>query len=200
MAYSQDSNCQNPIVLVHGLWNTVGIFARLIPYLESQGRTVHAFNLIPNNGDVGIEALAQQLQDSIDHTLGDYEIFDLLGFSMGGLVSRFYLQKLGGLHRVKHFVTVSTPHYGTTMAFFRWNPGGRQMRPGSQFLRALNQDIQMLQKTTLTSLWTPLDLLVVPASSCCLPIGQSKKLWISSHNNMLSHELSLKTIGQALSS
>jgi triacylglycerol lipase len=74
---------------------------------------------------------------------------------MGGLVSRYYLQRLGGIHRVRKFVTIATPHRGTWTGFLRANPGARDMRPGSAFLRDLNRDVEMLDGISFTSIWSP---------------------------------------------
>lgn len=186
------------IVLVHGLWNTVNIFWQLRPYLEDQGWNVHAVNLTPNNGDISIDQQAHQLKTFIDRTLSDQQPFNLLGFSMGGLVSRYYLQRLGGLQRVRRFVGVAVPHYGSTLAWFRWNIGGRQMRPGSSFLADLNRDIETIMVCQPLSLWTPYDLLVLPAHHCCLPIGENKRIPVPSHNGMLRDKRSLTAIVQAL--
>jgi triacylglycerol lipase len=189
---------KRPVVLVHGLWNTPNIFWRLRSHLESHHWQVYAPSLTPNNGDIGIESLAHQLQDYITLLAAQHARFDLVGFSMGGLVSRYYLQHLEGIHRVHRFVSVATPHYGSAMAFFRWNPGGRQMQPGSRFLASLNRDLHKLHSVNLVDVWTPFDALVVPASSCRLPIGQGVCLPVSSHNNLLRDERSLEAISQAL--
>lgn len=186
------------VVLVHGLWNTVNIFWQLRPYLEDQGWSVHAVNLTPNNGDISIDQQAHQLKTFVDETLSDQQRFNLLGFSMGGLVSRYYLQRLGGLQRVRRFVGVAVPHYGSTLAWFRWNIGVRQMRPGSGFLANLNQDMEMLSVCRPLSLWTPYDLLVLPAHHCRLPVGENQRLPVSSHNGMLRDQQSLAAIAQAL--
>jgi triacylglycerol lipase len=73
------------------------------------------------------------------------------------------------------------------------------MQPGSHFLRELNRDLDQLRQIQLTSLWTPFDLLVVPAVSGRLPLGDARRLWVSSHNNMLRDQQSLKAIIDALS-
>ncbi|MEM8806904.1 MAG: alpha/beta fold hydrolase [Cyanobacteria bacterium P01_G01_bin.38] len=190
---------RNSVVLVHGLWNTVNIFWKLRSHLETHGWHIHAPNLTPNNGDVGIEVLAQQLCAFIEQRFEPRQRFDLLGFSMGGLISRYYLQRLGGVKRVKRFVAVSTPHRGSMMAWFRQNPGGLQMRPGSRFLTDLNQDAHQLEQIQVTSLWTPFDVLVVPASSGQLEVGQSLKLSVATHNKMLRATSSLEAIVQSLS-
>ena len=189
---------QPAIVLVHGLWNTVNIFGRLYKHLENQGWTVYAVSLIPNNGDIGIEQQAEQLCEFIERSLGSQRSFYLLGFSMGGLVSRYYLQRLGGLRRVRRFVAVAVHHYGSALAWFRWNKGGLQMRPGSRFLTDLNRDIEKLSVCHPLSLWTPYDLLVLPARHCCLPVGENQRLPVRTHNGMLWDERSLAAIAQGL--
>ncbi|MEO0870251.1 MAG: lipase, partial [Cyanobacteria bacterium J06642_11] len=123
----------------------------------------------------------------------------LLGFSMGGLVSRYYLQRLGGLQRVRQFVGVAVPNYGSTLAWFRWNIGGMQMRPSSPFLTDLNQDLAILQRCRPVWLWTPYDLLVLPARNCCLGVGKNQRLPVGSHNGMLRDERSLRAIATILS-
>ena len=65
---------------------------------------------------------------------------------MGGLVSRYYVQRLGGIERVRRLITISTPHQGTLWAHMVGNPGSRQMRPGSAFLSKLNHDAAMLER------------------------------------------------------
>ncbi|MEM7066203.1 MAG: alpha/beta fold hydrolase [Cyanobacteria bacterium P01_B01_bin.77] len=186
------------VVLVHGLWNTVNIFERLQLYLERQGWDVHAVSLLPNNGDIGIDQQADQLERFVELSLGSQRSFYLVGFSMGGLVSRYYLQRLGGQRRVQRFIGVAVPHYGSALAWFRWNIGGTQMRPGSSFLADLNRDMERLLVCRPLSLWTPYDLLVLPARHCCLPIGENQCLPVKSHDGMLRDERSLRAIATAL--
>lgn len=188
------------VVLVHGLWNTVNIFWRLRGYLEEQGWNVHAVELTPNNGDISIEQQAFQLKTFVEQVLTIEQSFALLGFSMGGLVSRYYLQRLEGWQRVRRFIGVAVPHYGSTLAWVRWNIGGIQMRPGSAFLADLNQDMERLSVCRPLSLWTPYDLLVIPAWNCCLPIGENQRLPVIYHNGMVRNQQSLVAIAQALKS
>ncbi|MEO1620685.1 MAG: alpha/beta fold hydrolase [Cyanobacteria bacterium J06632_3] len=195
----QPSTCQRPVVLVHGLWNTVDIFWRLRSHLAQFNRPVYGLSMAPNNGDIGIDEQAHQLKAYIESALPPEQSFDLVGFSMGGLVSRYYLQRLNGLNRVQRFVTIATPHYGSAMAWGRWNIGGRQLRPGSKFLRDLNQDLYTLESLNITTIWTPWDLLVVPATSCRLPIGTPRRVLTPSHNSLLTQPAALEAISSALS-
>ena len=193
---------RNPVVLVHGIWNTAGIFATLQAHLEREGWRVYAPSLTPNNGDAPLEKLAEQIAGFINSALGSQQPFDLLGFSMGGLIARYYVQRLGGLARVQRFVTVSTPHQGTLLGALSHRYGIRQMRPDSPFLKALNQDIHQLKSVQLSSLWTPFDLLILPPWSSDLSqqsVGQSQRLKVSTHNQMICDALGLEAIATCLS-
>src|SRR5688500_8203209 len=95
-----------PVVLVHGIYSSSRDMARMARHLRSHGREVFTPDLSPNCGRAGIDELAQQLAEFTETHLQGRK-FDLVGFSMGGLVSRYYVQRLGGADRVTHFVTVS---------------------------------------------------------------------------------------------
>jgi triacylglycerol lipase len=198
--YAPQMTRSRSVVLLHGIDDTTRLFSRLGPFLEERGWTVHAWNLVPNDGSAGIDALARQVQVRIDDALGRDEIFDLLGFSMGGIVARYYLQRLGGLARVERLVTISSPHRGTWMAYFRRNTGARQMRPRSMFLRDLDQDRADLARLKFTSIWTPLDLMILPAASSVIPEAKSIGVSVLAHPLMVRDGRVLQLVAEALSS
>ncbi len=196
---------KNPVVLVHGIWNTANIFSPLRAYLEDLGWQTYALSLCPNNGDAPLELLAEQVCEFVTAQIEPHQPFDLVGFSMGGLISRYYVQRLGGLARVQRFVTVSAPHQGTVLGAFSRRYGIRQMRPGSPLIKSLNQDIHQLNTLTFSSLWTPFDLLILPPRSSDLQnfktmeIGRSHKLRIPAHNRMIRDREGLEAIAHGLS-
>jgi len=162
-----------PVVLVHGIYDTVAIFRRMKPYLERHRFPVQAIPLIPNDGRAPLDELAGQLDAQVRAAFGAGETIHLVGFSMGGLVSRYYVQRLGGIQRVGKFITIGTPHRGTRTAFLHSGMGARNMRPGSAFLQDLNRDVEMLERVSFASIWTPLDLMILPASSSRIEVGRS---------------------------
>jgi triacylglycerol lipase len=169
------------VVLVHGIWDTSRVFARMGRWLEAHGYRALAVDLKPSDGSVGLEKLAEQLRDFVDVQLAAGEPFDLVGFSMGGLVCRYYVQRLGGVERVRRFITISSPHRGTYWAYTARNLGSRQMRPGSQFLVDLDRDMQSLERVKVASIWTPLDLMIVPAGSSRLGVGEEFRVTVGLH-------------------
>lgn len=192
------SDRSNPVLLIHGLDDTIRIFDRMAPFLQAHGRKVHAIGLTPSNGDVGLEHLAQQVADYVATSFAADQSLDLIGFSMGGIVSRYYLQRLGGLCRVQRFISLASPHHGTWTAYCRQNIGARQMRPNSPFLQDLNQDVQALAAISVTSIWTPMDLMIIPAHSSELPIGQNLQIPVAYHPWMVKDRSSLETVAQLL--
>jgi triacylglycerol lipase len=188
----------HPVLLLHGIWDTGTIFCPMTRYLNSLGWETHDLNLTPNNGDGCLKQLAQQVAEYADRAFAPGTPFDLLGFSMGGIVGRYYLQRLSGLDRVQRFVSLSSPHNGTWVAYGSLRLGCMQMRPNHPFLQDLNQDIATLDRVNFTSIWTPLDAMIVPASSSQVPVGRNVKVWVPLHRDMVSNPNSLKAIATAL--
>lgn len=188
-----------PLLLVHGIGDTGSVFNRMIAYLRDRGWSeIHTIDLTPNNGDIGLERLAQQVRTYVETNLAYAKAIDVIGFSMGGIVSRYYIQRLAGAQRVRHFITLSSPHKGTWTGYFRQNPGVRQMRPGSDFLQDLNKTVHELQQVMFTSLWTPYDLMIVPANSSQLPVGNMAQLPVLAHPWMLTDQRVLAAIAAIL--
>ena len=190
---------RHPVVLVHGFWDTARVLTTLSAYLSNRGWSVYSLDLVPNDGTQALEQLAQQLDSYINRTFAPEQPIDLVGYSMGGLVSRYYVQRLGGLDRVRRFITLSSPHHGTWTAYTFDQPGCRQMRPNSPFLEDLNRDaIAQLSRLNFTSLWTPYDLMILPAQSSLMPVGQAIELPVFLHRWMVSDSRSLQVIAQLL--
>ena len=191
---------RNPVLLIHGIGDSAWSMRALARHLRAEGREVHAITFERNWGQLGLEQLAEQVADFAERELPRGEKFDLVGFSMGGLVARYYVQRLGGLERVQHFVTISTPHQGTALAWCLDTPGVRRMRPGSAFLRDLADDAAQLAAIEFTSLWTPLDLVIVPAKSSVLAVGRAERLWCVAHPLMVRDRRCLRAVAVALDS
>ncbi|MFV2119139.1 esterase/lipase family protein, partial [Streptomyces sp. Act-28] len=93
---------------------------------------------------------------------------DRVGHSLGGLVARYYVQRLGGAPRVRTVVTLGTPHGGTRAALLAGvHPLVRQMRPGSSVLRELAAPAPGC-RTRFVSFWSELDLWMSPVETARL--------------------------------
>lgn len=190
---------RNPVLLIHGIDDTNAIFERMASCLKNLGWSVHSLDLVPNCGAAGLEVLAEQVARYVERTFPDGQAIDLVGFSMGGIVGRYYVQRLGGIKRVQRFITISSPHQGTWSAYARLNSGCGQMRPNSPFLLDLHQDITMLNQINFTSLWTPFDLIIIPSNSSHLPVGKSIQVPVGGHAWMVTDWRSILRVAEVLS-
>jgi triacylglycerol lipase len=188
-----------PVILIHGIDDSVRLFRTMQPFLEQRGFSVHSFNLTPNDGTASLSRLARQVESYVRERLRTEETFDIVGFSMGGLIARYYIQRLGGLGRVRRFITIAAPHRGTWTAYLRNNPGARDMRPGSPFLMDLDRDADSLGALSFTSIWTPLDLMIVPSTSSRLGIGRSIPVLSLAHPLMVRNRKVLRLVESILS-
>ena len=139
------------VIFVPGIWDTGGKFDRMAEALGKAGWQTYEVALAPNDGSVSLSRLAKDLRKFVNRKLGWGRRFDIVAFSMGGLVARSYVQRFGGLARVDHFVTISTPHNGTVTADLGNLPGFLDMQPQSAFLANLNKGVDRLSKTSVTS-------------------------------------------------
>jgi triacylglycerol lipase len=72
------------------------------------------------------------------------------------------------------------------------------MRPNSEFLQALNQRMDMLKAIQFTSIWTPLDLTIIPANSSQMPLGEEVQIPVPLHPWMIRDRRSLQAVASAL--
>ncbi len=193
-----NSHRRNPVILIHGIFRKAYVFDKMARYLQQRGWEVHRFDVLPNHSFVGLDILALQIKDYIDCHFPPEQSLDLVGLSMGGLVSRYYVQRLGGIHRIQRLITIASPHHGTWLAYLLPSVGCRQMRPGSQFLADLNQDLQSLSLLQVISLWTPYDCIIIPAHSSEMPIGHNVKLSVFPHPMMVRSDRTLTALELAL--
>lgn len=182
------------IVLVHGIFSTGKVFFRMKKKLEKCGHKYFAPNLKPSDGKTGLVDLAQKLEKFIKNELGDSKKFILVGFSMGGIISRYYLQNLDGAKRVEKFFAISSPHNGTFTAYLYFGKGVKQLRPQSKFLKQLNESQDTLKEIKLFAYYTPFDLSVLPYTSSRWNIAINKKFYSLMHWFMIFNKNVIKKI------
>ncbi|HEY5894533.1 MAG TPA: alpha/beta fold hydrolase [Chthoniobacterales bacterium] len=190
---------QNPVLLVHGIYDSAASMRVMKQWLKSQGWKVHELSLVPNDGRLPLEELARQVDTFVSATFVQGQKFDMVAFSMGGIVCRYYLQRMAGERRVSRFVQISSPNHGTWTASLFSKPGCVQMRRDSQFLKSLNSDVSGLAKVQFTTIWTPLDLVILPATSSVMPIGKNIRLWVLAHPLMVVQPSVFRAVANALS-
>jgi triacylglycerol lipase len=195
-------SAQPPVLVVHGLWDSRERIEPLVSGLNDRGLTdVASFDLVPNSGRAPIADLARQVQVHAAALSGERATakIDLVGFSMGALAARYYLQRCGGRDRVRRFISISGPHAGTWTAFALPFEGVRQMRPGSALLRDLDADQQPFGDVDVHCIYTSLDLMIVPATSSVLRNARSvHRVSVPLHRWMLHDRRVLDIVARLL--
>lgn len=190
-----------PVLIVHGIWDSRARMRELEQGLVARGFPhIRAFDLKPNDGRAPLAALAAQAKQQADALLEEHGgPIDLVGFSMGALISRYYLQRLGGKEKVRRFISISGPHRGTLAAYALPLAGLRDMRPGSALLRDLEADPDAFGEVEVHCLYTPYDLMIVPATSSVLPGARSvQRIELPIHRMMITQRAALDAIASVL--
>jgi triacylglycerol lipase len=169
------------VVLVHGIFQKGYSFLPMQKKLQAQGFDCLIPSLKPADARSGIDVLAQQLDREINAKWGDNAEVHIVAHSMGGLVSRYYLQELGGAKKCKTLITLATPHHGTNAAYCYPGTGAIQMRPGSEFLQNLEKTSNRLQGIRILSYRTPLDLIILPSTSSHWDLAENHRIWVPAH-------------------
>jgi hypothetical protein len=155
-----------PVVLLHGFVDNRSAFVLLRRTLARGGhRRIESLNHSPLTCDIRVaaELLGRHVEDLLARTGQDR--VDVVGHSLGGLIARYYVQRLGGDLRVRTLVTLGTPHSGTRVApLADAHPIVRQMRPHSALLEELRGPAPGC-RTRFVSFWSDLDRVMVPVET-----------------------------------
>ncbi|WP_299805731.1 alpha/beta fold hydrolase [uncultured Shewanella sp.] len=174
------------VVLVHGIFNTGHVMRVLQKRLQASGHECFSPTISPFDGRHGIEHAAKELGQQIDAIFGVDANIVLVGFSMGGIVGRYYMQRLNGARRVSQFFSLSTPHNGSYLAYLPYpSKGIKQLRPNSDLLVELAKSEAVLEGVKLYSYWTPIDFTIVPSSSSCWRVAENKSFIIILHLSVI---------------
>lgn len=175
---------ETPILLVHGMVDNRSIFTVLRRGLVRRGfGRIDTMNYSILTGDIRVAAarLAEEVERIVEET--GYERIHVIGHSMGGLIARYYVTRLGGDQRVHTLVTLGTPHQGSHLALAWNNSLTRQLRPGSALLSELAKPVRNCQ-TRFIVYWSDLDQVILPPRNAALH-----------HKDLNVHNIELHGVG-----
>jgi pimeloyl-ACP methyl ester carboxylesterase len=173
-----------PILLLHGIMDNRSVFTVFRRTLRRRGfGTVHAVNYSLFTGD--IRSAAHELRGHVENLLerSGAERLHIVGHSLGGMIARYYVQRMGGAAGVDSLVTLGSPHRGTLTAYLMPTPLARQLRPGSDVLEELAASAPGCS-TRFLVVWSRMDQMVVPQRNARL-----------AHPDLLTEEFELRDVG-----
>ncbi len=151
-----------PILLIHGILDNRSVFTVFRRALHRRGfGVVHAVNYGLFTGD--LRDAARELHDHVERlceATGADKVH-IVGHSLGGVIARYFVQRMGGSARVDTLVTLGSPHAGTLGAYLIPTALGRQLRPGSPLLTELEEPAPGCT-TRFLVVWSRMDQMVVP--------------------------------------
>ncbi|MEV0369984.1 alpha/beta fold hydrolase [Streptomyces sp. NPDC050636] len=155
-----------PVLLLHGFIDNRSVFVLLRRSLHRYGWPhVEALNYSPLTCDLrkAAELLGRHVEEVCTRT--GHRRLDIVGHSLGGLIARYYVQRLGGDARVRTVITLGTPHSGTrAVPLMSAHPIVRQMRPDSDVIAELALPAPHC-RTRFVAFWSDEDQVMVPAET-----------------------------------
>jgi triacylglycerol lipase len=161
-----------PVLLVPGYGGSTAALQVLADALRASGRETH---LVPSgSGTRDLRDQAADLEKAVRRVLEDSGAasVDVVGYSAGGVVLRYYVAELGGGSTVRRAVTLASPHHGTDLAALAGSLGSQacpeacqQLDPDSELLRRLNAGDETPAGPAWVAVWTENDKTVVPPDS-----------------------------------
>ena len=160
---------ETPILLVHGAIENHAIFTVMERTLRRRGfqaLSAYDYGLLTQH----IPRAAVRFGECIEKlsTVTGYERIHVIGHSLGGLIARYYVQRLGGDSRVHTLVTLATPHQGTQLARAApMLPLVRQLTPSSAVIQELAEPAPGC-RTRFIAFHSDIDPVIVPSRNARL--------------------------------
>ena len=169
LKHSRKAPNPRPILLVHGIVHNRSAFMaveRRLGQLKWVNVYTHNYNTLSGGIFQMMENLDTKIDQMIERT-GSSQV-DVIAHSLGGIVARTYMTVGKGRGKVRHLVTLGTPHQGTNMSFIA---RGLNIGTLAQDLRCGSYLLDLLRHTALpkgcsvTSIYSPFDWTCSPGEN-----------------------------------
>jgi triacylglycerol esterase/lipase EstA (alpha/beta hydrolase family) len=178
-----DSAAKRAVVFVHGYGAAGAVFEPMRVEVERRLRlptvdfTYRSFD--------SFAKITAELGRMLDR-LGEGRRLDLVGHSLGGILSRWYAQEMNGARHIARIVTLATPHAGTSSARLAPGPLRHVLLPNSTVVRRLASGRARADRIAHTALVAGADLMITPPASAAA-ITDATVRWFDDlgHNALL---------------
>ncbi len=195
-----------PILFVHGFLGSGATWAGMSQEINNLGFSTTSRNYFVGDGSIGdqSEKLSLDVKGTIiDFTRKGIKItkVDIVAHSMGGLISRYFLQSELYNDNVRKLITVGTPHHGvSSIGFYIGRMGTAwyelhekavyELRENSDFLKDLNASEtsgrHLVEGVEYGNIYVNPSDYVVSASSARLNMVPSAIMYSMSHSTDIS--------------
>ena len=192
-----------PVVFVHGFggnasnWTTAMQVFRAAGYNSNQ-LFAYEYNSFGSNitNAQGLAAFVNRVRQQT----GAAQV-DVVNHSMGGLVTGWYVNELGGQPSVRHVASIAGANHGTTSAaacaiFVTC----QQMLPGSRFIQQYTTPDETPGNTAYATLYSPTDGVIIPFTSTILNGATNTQVPGENHIGFLTNTAVLGQIRAFLAS
>jgi triacylglycerol lipase len=183
-----------PVLLVHGLYHNSSAWVLYRRWLKRSGfKNVYAFSY--SSWKVSFSDLLEELDHQVTRLL---DLFPerqvvLIGHSLGGLLSRAYVECTGNTGKVGAVVTLGAPHQGSKLAALGFGKLARSLLYRGALITRLETEARAISVPRL-AIHSPLDNMVLPNEALRAPHAGWEYFESGpiSHIGMLFHKPSAK--------
>lgn len=180
------ANGRNPVILVHGFsgkaanWDTVKQALIAGGYSADQIVAI-TYDTFYQSNVRSAELLGAKVNEVLSRT-GASKV-DIVSHSMGSLNSRYCVKFAGCAGKTERWISLAGANLGTGVAnYCSFFVTCREMVPGSAVLTKLNAAPAVPAGTKWTTLWSPGDRIIVPATNTVIPGANNVQV-----NSSISH-------------
>jgi triacylglycerol lipase len=165
---AQAATRHTPVVFVHGFLGDSSNWAAALLAFRTAGYTADELYTYDYNwaGDNIVNARGLgTFVDQVRSRTGHGQV-DVVNHSMGGLVTGWYVNELGGQPKVRHVASIAGANHGTTAAYACIAfTSCQQMVPGSAFIRTYTAGDETPGTTRYATWYSPCDGVILPYDS-----------------------------------
>lgn len=186
MSEKERDDGELPVIFLHGYGQTKADYYVMGTRFRASGRgRLFAFNYwYPGPVRRSAARLARKVE-KVKALTGASQVH-LIGHSLGGLVSRYYVERMNGSVHVRTLVAIASPWAGTDMARFDITPVSRDLCPESVVMKELGP-ANPPGKVAYRAAWSYADELVIPSESSSLKgAGEEFVVYDQGHLTLLA--------------
>jgi len=164
------SRGERPIIMLHGFGMTGAQWVWMAQRLRARGHgPIYDLNYF---SPLSVERSARRLGRFVEAVLERERCAeaDIIAHSLGGVVARYYIERLSGGRKIARLITIGTPHAGTRLGRFGLGvPAARDLCGDSVLLTELGP---VRAGASYVSVWSRADAVVQPPESASIaPAG-----------------------------